>query len=495
LMGGFIAAQPTPTAHHFRQLASMHLAAENRLEAALVLTKAVELAPDDSQSWCELGKLWYDLGLSRRGHRCLLKALEIAPDNPGHQMALLFYLPATAGLTDAQRLTFCRQWAARYMDPLQITAQASLDMTERPLRIGYVSADFKLHAAANDLIPLFQFHRRSEFTIYAYAHMAPDAADDITRWFREQSDVWRDVYTLDDEALVAQIRADAIDVLVDCSGFSGGNRLPVFARKPAPIQISAFGFVFTTGMRAIDYQFSDAVATPVARQSHFSERMIHLGSQINWAPLTEQIAALEVGEPPSRQRGYITFGSGNAAFKHNEAVFPVWAEILKRVPHSRLHFKHRRFEDRGVQASFRQAFAKLGVDPARLDFTGFGSVVGQMEFYQTIDIALDPFPYTGGMTTCELLFMGVPVVALNGDGVRTSPSLLTLVGASELLASSPAAYVQIAVALAENPERLQHYRQTLRAQLDQSPMMDAPGFVAQVEHAYRTVWRSLPSEA
>ncbi len=452
------------------------------------LAQVTHQTPENADAWFELAQCYIDAGQMEAAYPFIQEALTRNPEHPEYQNTLLFYLPAIPMLNDTQRKKIYQQWASRYTLPSQ-QVRVNQSEPERRLRIGYVSADFRQHAAANNLYPLFKHHDRSQFEIFAYSQQ--EITDDFTDWFKKKADHWREIQHLSDTELVAQIRSDKIDILVDCSGHTAGNRLRALSYRPAPIQVSAFGFVFTTGTKAIDYQFSDAFATPPGRASLFTERLIHLPSQIHWKPLTEEIRDLPISSSPSLNNGYITFGSGNGSFKHNEYVVKIWAAILKQVPNSQLHLKSARFGDLSVQSMFRKSFQKLGIGPERISFKGTTPAVEHLQFYNTIDIALDPFPYTGGMTTCDVIYMGVPLIALDGDGIRTSVSLLSLVGVPELIAKTPEEYVFKAVALAKNPQRLTQYRQQLRSGMQQSPIMQSLPFTRQVETSYRMIWHRL----
>jgi len=450
---------------------------------------AVEEVWDEAVIHYAYGRLAQDIGDMATAHKHMFRAWQMEPDNQKYATPLLFATMATPGMSDAHRAGLFRAWAAQVMDPLlpQDLKHSNTPDPERKLRVGYVSGDFRYHAAVNPVYPLLRFGNREQFEVFAYAQA--DSKDHLSELIAGFVDHWIEVQDLSDRELARRIRQDKIDILVDCSGHTQGNRLGAFALKPAPIQISAFGFIFTTGLKAMDYQFSDAVCTPPAREALYTERMIHLSSQIHWRPLTPELEALEVAPPPFEKNGYITFGSGNGTFKHNHEVVKLWGAILRHVPQSRLHFKHFLFGNERIQQAFRERFAKQGVDPQRLLFSGATKPVPHFQFYNEVDIALDPFPYTGGMTTCETLYMGVPLIALNGDGIRTSQALLAVAGVPELIASTPDEYGRKAVALARQPEMLKRYRTTLRDKLLASPIADTRAFVWEVEQAYRHVWR------
>lgn len=436
----------------------------------------------------DIARTYFDIGFTNQGYKYLMRVLEQNPKHADAQSNLFFYLPSIPGISDFERKKVYVKWAENYYNQYSVSPPSynnSLD-PHRRLRIGYISSDFNLHAVANDLYPLYQFRDNEQFEIFSYCNNM--VTDEVTDNFRRRSDHWREVHDLSAYELAEQIRQDQIDILVDCNGHTAGNRLRALSLKPAPIQISGFGFVFTTGMNAFDYQFSDKIATPPNRVQNFTETLIHLSSQIHWAPFTLDINNLILKPSPVLSNGFVTFGSGNGSFKHNEYVVKLWASILRQVPKSVLHLKHKNFGKKGVQHCFKLAFAEEGIDSSRLIFSGATNMEEHMLFYNEIDIALDPFPYTGGMTTCETLFMGTPIIALDGDGIRTSQSLLTLVGSPELIAKSPEEYVFKAITLARNPQRIQEYKQSLRKQMESSAIMHSRNFTQEIERAYRYVW-------
>jgi protein O-GlcNAc transferase len=461
-------------------------------EALSHLKVAIEQGWEEPITHFAYGRMLMDLGELRMAHKHLYYAWKQDPHVQEYSINLLFATMLTPGLTDIQRASFFRNWAAKVVDPLlpQDLKHMNTPEPERKLRIGYVSGDFRYHAAVNPIYPLLRFNNREQFEIYAYSQSPRETLDEISEAIAQSVYKWVDIEHLSDRDLARRIRQDKIDILVDCSGCTQGSRLWAFALKPAPIQISSFGFIFTTGMQAIDYQFSDTISTPPARESLFTERMIHLTSQIHWRPLTPELDALPCKTLlPFERNGYITFGSGNATSKHNPEVIALWAAILRAVPSSKLHLKHFLFGDQFVQLHFRNSFARHGIDTERILFFGATKPVPHFQFYNEVDIALDPFPYTGGMTTCETLYMGVPLIALDGDGIRTSQSLLAVAGAPELIVATPDEYGRKAVALAGQPQVLKHYRQTLRDKLLASPIADTSAFVWEVEQAYRHIWR------
>jgi protein O-GlcNAc transferase len=463
-----------------------------QIPAALkALEKALDQGSEEAEVFYLAGLLQREMGNMSVAWSLLYKAWQQAPHNAYFASVCLFNSLACQDLKDTDRAALFRRWGALYADPLrpkQVVFAHSRD-PERRLRVGFVSGDFCAHPVKNELWPLFVERDRQQFEIFAYSEQFKPH-DAWSERFRSQADHWLEIQTYSDRAVEEQIRADGIDILIDCSGHTEGNRLQVFAYKPAPVQISAFGFLFTTGLQAMDYLLSDPIATPPARESLFTERIFPLASQLHWHPLLPELAAILPGPPPFEKTGRITFGSGNQAFKHNPAVVALWAQILRAVPHSRLFLKHGDFSKPWVQAAFLARFAAEGIGPERLAFWGKTTMREHLLFYHQLDLALDPFPCNGGITTCETLFMGVPVVVLNGEGLRTSPAVLSLIGASELIAEDPESYCLRAIELAQSPDRLHFYRQTLRQQLLNSPVGRIDDFVSGFYGALRTLWRA-----
>lgn len=361
---------------------------------------------------------------------------------------------------------------------------------DRPLRVGYLSPDFRVHPVGWFFQTLLAHHRSDRIESYCYA--LNEQSDEQTALIRAAALHWRPVSRLDDGAVADQIRHDGIDILVDLAGHTGGNRLGVFAGKPAPVQVTWLGYPDTTGMRAMDYRLTDKIADP--DDSLASEELVRLegGFLCYRAPVD-----VAVDKPAAVGRG-VVFGSFNNLAKLNDAVVDCWAEILRRVPDSRLVLKARSFADPDTRARCVGVFGARGVDGAQLDLRDrTRDLRDSFAAYNTVDIALDPFPYNGTTTSFDALWMGTPVIALMGDrhSGRVGASILTHLGLDELIALSPGAYVDKAVALARDTPRRDTLTRSLRAQLESSPLMDAAGFAEKVEAAYRRMWRRWCAEA
>ncbi|MBX6321423.1 MAG: hypothetical protein IRY94_06330, partial [Rhodospirillaceae bacterium] len=361
---------------------------------------------------------------------------------------------------------------------------------DRLLRVGYVSGDFRQHACAFFIEPLLAAHDPAAVEVFCYATVKE--ADAVTDRLRGHARGWREVAGLTDAELAALIRTDAIDVLVDLSGHTAGNRLGVFALRPAPVQATWLGYPNTTGLVRIDYRLTDGQTDPPgAADALHSERLERLERIFlcyrppAWVP--------EVSPLPAGDTGVVTFGSFNAARKLSAAALAAWAEILRALPESRLLMKNKALADELVRVRIRTLFARHGIAPERVGLYPFAQdPADAITAYGAVDVALDPFPYAGTTTTCESLWMGVPVVTLEGDrhAARVGGSILRCLGLeAECVAATPEEYVAKAVALARDRARLAALRRELRSRMAASPLRDEAGFARAVEAAYRAMWR------
>lgn len=383
------------------------------------------------------------------------------------------------------------QWGERHARPLMPTVSAYPNdrSSDRRLRIGYVSPDFCTHSCAFFSEPLLRAHDRSVVEVVCYP--TSRRQDATTARFRTLSDHWAPLVDLDDETAAAMIRQDRIDILVDLAGHTGDNRLLVFARRPAPVQVSWLGYPDTTGLPTMDFRVTDGIADPMNVTDRWhTERLARLpGGFLAFQPA---LPALPNPEPPSRTTGHVTFGSFNNLSKISPAVVRVWSEIMKRVPDSRLIVKSKPLGDGATRERYARLFEDQGVARERVDLlTRIDPAENHFRAYDRIDVALDPFPYNGTTTTCEALWMGVPVVTLLGTHhvARVGASLLVQCGLTELVADGEENYVHRAVALAQDPERLAALRAGMTDRLRASSLTDYAGFARKMETAYRAMWR------
>ena len=357
---------------------------------------------------------------------------------------------------------------------------------ERLLRIGYVSADFRRHALSDFILPLLEHHDPARYEVYCYSNTP--ITDDITRRCETAATHWRDIVALPDAAAETLVRSDGIDVLIDLSGHTVGNRLGVFARKPAPVQVTYLGYPGTTGMPQMDYRITDALADlPGASEANYREQLLRLPHSV-WC-FAPPLHMPEVGPLPALAAGHITFGSLNSAFKLTPQLVTLWSRLLLALPQSKLLLA-------GVPAGVARArisreFELNGVDPAMLEFHGYLPWGDFWALHGRIDIALDPFPCNGGATTCETLWLGVPLVNLAGAAFvsRAGLSILTTIGLPELVAHSEDEYLRIALDLAHDQTRLAQLRAGMRERMRASPLLAAAAFTRDLEDCYRAAWR------
>ncbi|MDA0241367.1 MAG: tetratricopeptide repeat protein [Proteobacteria bacterium] len=460
--------------------------AENSLRAA------IELKPDYAVAYNSLAKLLADVMAIDEALDCFRRAMEIDPlyrETASNYLLYQLYASSQseADIFEAHRDRARRLWPSDPVSSGRDEFPAQDFEPERRLRIGYVSADFRTHSCAYFLEPLFEHHDRAAIELFAYANV--ENADERTQKFRESADHWRDISGLGDEDAAALVREDKIDILVELSGHTRGNRLGLFALRPAPIQISWLGYPATTGLDQIDYRLTDAFADPLGSADRYhTEKLIRLPDGFHcYAPPD----APDVSEPPSLQTGEITFGSFNNFLKLSPECLDAWAAILDAVPSSRLLLKCGLLTFDKPKARLLDRFAARGIDPDRIALHGWIPRGEQpLALYRDVDIALDSFPYNGTTTSFETLWMGVPLVTISGDrhAARVGCSILTHLGYGELVAETVADYIALAAALAGDRERISSYRRQLRLRLAGSPFCDGPRFARSIEKILRNLW-------
>lgn len=419
-------------------------------------------------------------------------AIDIDPTHTGGHSNLCNALQYDATVSDEELYREHRAWAERHARPLEAkrTPWHNAPDPARPLRIGYVSPDFRDHSVNFFFEPVLAAHDRSRYAPYLYSNAhKPDAK---TQHLKSLAAGFRDIRKAPLDDILRQVRADGIDILVDLCGHFGGGRLDVFAAKPAPVQATWLGYAHSTGLDTIDYRFTDALADPPGETDPFhTESLWRLpGCFLCYKPSAE--APDIAPEPPSRTRP-VTFGSFNTLVKINPEVVAAWCRILHAVPGSQLHLKSVHVREKETLNAFRGGFEQHGIDGSRIHLLpGVDSRRDHLALYHDIDVCLDPFPYNGTTTTFEALWMGVPVVTLCGQrhSMRVGTSILSRLGLEDLcVAHSEAELLAKATALATDPDRLADLRATLRPRLAKSTLCDAPAFARKLEHAYRTLWQ------
>jgi predicted O-linked N-acetylglucosamine transferase (SPINDLY family) len=444
--------------------------------------KAIELDPDYAEPHTNRGNLLKDLGRLDAAIGCYRRAIEIRPDLSQLHSNLLLTLHYHPGYSPADLLREHLDWAERHVTPLAAARRPHVNGRDpgRRLRVGYVSPDFREHPVARFVLPLFRERDRGQFEVFAYSDAT--TPDGVTNLVRNHVDRWRDVALLGDQQLADAIRADGIDILVDLAAHTGHNRLLTFARKPAPVQLTYLAYCSTTGVDAIDYRVTDRFLDPPGEQGHYTETSIHL-PHCYWCysapPLGRMTAERRAGPP--------TFGCLNNYAKVSDVALALWARLLRRVPETQLLLYARTEAHRErVHRGLREA----GVEDSRATFVSRQSLALYLETYRDIDVALDPYPYGGGTTSCDALWMGVPVVSLAGRTAvsRAGSTLLSNVGLENLVARSEEQYVERAAELIRDQGRLAELRRELRPTLESSPIMNAPQFTRDFEAALEVAW-------
>ena len=461
-------------------------------EAVTSYEKALALQPDSAYAHGGLAVVLKDQGRLDEALQHFARALELDPWLAETRNSLLFSMNYVSGLRPEEVYAAHVEFGRRHEAPLREVASlphANIPDTERRLRIGYVSGDFRYHSVASFLEPVLAQHDRARFEVYCYS--CSSSADDMTRRLQGYADCWRHIAGMSDEEAAQRIRDDRIDILVDLAGHTANNRLLTFARKPAPVQVAYLGYPNTTGLTTMDYRLTDAHADPVGCTEHlYTERLVRLPRVFLCYRPTE--GAPPLVPPPVLKTGQLTFGSFNALSKITPEVVACWSRILRALPKARLILKNASLRDEATCRRYLDLFSREGIAPERLELLSWtASASGHLALYWRVDIALDPFPYNGTTTTCEALWMGVPVITLAGSrhAGRVGVSLLTQVGLEDLIAQSEADYLALAVRLAADPERLTRLRSGLRERVAASPLCDAAAFARDVEAAYRTMWR------
>lgn len=401
----------------------------------------------------------------------------------------LFVLHYSPEWTSAAIAAEHQAWGLRYFKSFPQRHFTNSRKLDRPLKVAYISPDLRIHAVVFFLQPVLAAHNPAQVSVYLYSDVKkPDA---VTLQLKEQHAVhWRDCAGLDDDSVMAMLADDQIDILVDLAGHTASNRLPLFAQRAAPLQVSWIGYPNTTGLTTMDYRITDGNADPPGMTDHLhTEKLVRMpDSFLCYRP------GADFPEPsvcPHLHHGYITFGSFSNFVKVTPQVLELWARILAEVSDSRLVFRARGLAETRFLADIAPIFMRHGVAPERIAILGHArSVVENLGDYGKIDIALDTFPYNGTTTTCESLCMGVPVATLAGDAhvSRVGVSLLSSLGLPELIAKNGDDYVKIAVELALDETRLLLLRRTLRQRILDSPLTDNVAFTNHLEQLYRSIW-------
>lgn len=503
----------------FNNLGSSHHRNGQAGEALACYQKAAELLPNNGSVFCNLGNVlskagrldeaigWYERSLAVRPHNadvysnlaiahqacgrldealaCHGRAMALRPSNPTPHSGRLYALHFHAASTPRSLLDEHRRWNQLHARPL---ASAMGPIARRParerLRIGYVSPDFRQHVVGRFMQPLLENHDHARFEIICYSDVErPDA---LTAALASAADRWVNTRSLGDGDLASRMRHDQLDIAVDLTMHMGGSRLLAFARRAAPVQLTYLAYCSTTGLETMDYRLTDRWLDPPGSETFYTERSIRLPT-CYWcyAPPT---AAPPVAPPPAQKNGYVTFGCQNNFAKVSRFTIEMWIELLRRVGNSRLivhsgEGRHRQ--------EFVARFSERGIAPERISISGYLSAEDYFARYHEIDIALDPFPYGGGTTSCDALWMGVPVITRTGNTAvsRGGSSLLNALGLRAWVTDTAEGYVDAAERLAADAAGRVALRQTLRDRMLSSPLMDGQRFARDVEAIYSSIAR------
>jgi protein O-GlcNAc transferase len=457
-------------------------------EAIASLRQAIRLKPDFAEAHAILGNALKDTGQLDEAIASYRQAIRLKPDYELAHGNLIYALHFHPDYDARMIYEEHRRWNQQHAEPLKrfIEPHANSRDPDRPLRIGYVSPDFREHPVGRFLLPLLAAHDPERFKIFCYSDV--HRSDHITEIFRSHASQWRDTLGLTDERMAHLIREDQIDILVDLTMHAAMNRMLLFAHKPAPVQATYLAYCSTTGLDTMDYRLTDPHLDPAGINDDFySEESIRLPETYWCYPLDDQ--SPDVSPLPALSAGEVTFGCLNNFCKVSPDALELWIQLLRAIPKSRLLLHAHEGSHR---QRVRDLLERQGIDPQRLTFVDKVPLSEYFKLYEQIDIGLDPFPCNGGTTTCDALWMGVPVVTLAGQKAvgRGGVSVLRNVGLPELIAETPEQYVQIAADLAKDLPRLSELRRTLRPRMQASSLMDAPRFARNVEDAYRLMWQS-----
>ena len=462
-----------------------------RDEAKSQLDHLIKKNPEMSKPFEQLGRLLLDVGQLDRAESCFRSAIKKDPAAHSPHGALLYVLSAKAFMDQQSLFEAHKNWGDthgrlnRFRTDEQWLENRDRNQT-RKLRIGYVSPDLRNHVIAYYFRPVLEQHNRDEFEIFCYGEIF--SPDHVTDELKELSDHWRFTNGLSDRQVVKQIVDDEIDILVDLAGHTGGNRLRVFAFKPAPIQVTWLGYPNTTGLEAIDYRLTCETQNPRDEPSYHTEQLFYMpnGSYC----FVEREKAPDVFELPAKDNSFVTFGALHRPEKVSEAALDLWAEVLVSCPESRLFVFHTKYNETSSETVIG-GLNDRGVDRARIEVGN--KIIGDhyLEAYRKIDIALDVVPWAGGTTTLEALWMGVPVIASFGDrrSARGTATVMNNVGQPSLVAKSSNEYCEIARSLANDLPRLEQLRKSLRQSV-KATVLNHSRFTKELETCYRQMWHS-----
>jgi predicted O-linked N-acetylglucosamine transferase (SPINDLY family) len=471
---------------HFN-LATFLVEKDNCDQAIGLFNKALAENPNFAAAQNNLGVALQNTGAPEEALKVYDKAIAIDPQYVAAYSNKLMAMQYAEHYDNDDALEVARAFGRLFDKPDRRRFEGCDGSAERKLRIGYVSGDFNGHPVGFFTAGAIPRHDREAFEVYCYYNCIKN--DPLTEKFRSSADHWRDIIGKTDTEAAEMIRQDRIDILVDLAGHTNKTRVGICGLKPAPVQAHWIGFTGTIGLSSIDYLIIDPVSAPQGADRWYIESLVRLPyGRFCYTPMAPEV---ELGAPPSLSGKPFTFGSFNNITKLAPGVFKLWADVVNAAPGSRLLLKSRSLSEASVKASVLRAFAENGLEAARIELRAGSGYVEMLREYGDVDVALDPFPFGGATTTCDALFMGVPVITLPGDRLASRQTLAFLhyIGHGDLAAASPADYVARCAALAADPDRLRKLRGELRRDLLAAPFSDGARFTATLEAAYREMWR------
>jgi protein O-GlcNAc transferase len=460
-------------------------------EAIVQFQKSVQLDPTYADAYCNIGSAYASVAENHRAIEAFRQTLNVKPDFAAVGSNLLMCTLSPPDISREQVLTEHVDWARRHALPLrnQLVRWNNDRSPHRRLKIAYISPDFREHSVRYFIEPILRMHDKASFEVHCYA--AGRRRDEVSDHLAGLTDAWHPIADLSDRQLAETIRADQIDILIDLAGHTSDNRLMAFALKPAPVQVTYLGYPMTTGLGTIDYRLTDNICDPPGSDAFYTEKLVRLPN-----------AFFVYGDNPSKpfnpilpadRNGYFTFGSFNSYTKFNDQTLSSWANILRQVPNSRMLIKAKPIDNPSTRAKLLNFFTSQGIAIDRLDLRSWVTLPEHFQLLSsTIDLMLDTFPYNGHTTSCQALWMGVPIVTRSGDTFRSSVgrTILHNLAMDDFVAESGEQYEQIAIAKATDLDRLRAARPTLRDRLAGSPLCDATTFTRNLEYAYRQMWHT-----
>ncbi len=453
--------------------------------ALTVFEQAISLKPRDADCYTNLGGLCSDAGEHSLARKYYEKALALDENCVSAFSNLLYLHNYMQSEPRESLLELSKQWGARFA-PSQVDerCQNSRGSGETRLKVAYLSPDFRRHSVAFFFESLLDGHNRQQVEVFCYSNVLRE--DEVTQRLKQKSEHWRSIASISDAEVAKMIRRDGIDVLVDLAGHTSGNRLTLFASRMAPVQVSWLGYPNTTGVENIDFRLTDHIADPPAHDAIHCEKLYRLDTPFLCYSADNEAPA--VSPPPMLENGFVTFGSFNNITKITDVVVNTWVAILRSVPDSQLLVKSKMFEDQQLNDRFVQRFSEAGIDPARVRLMGrTPGFAAHMASYSQVDIALDTFPYNGTTTTCEALWMGVPVIGVYGatHRSRVTLSIANRIGLGSLIVDDSDKLVALAASMGQASQTLASLRGALRQRMIESDLCNTKKFATGVERAFQ----------